>query len=243
MQDHIDTNAEGLSLPNTNSFNTKALSYASNSSLQLELAQILCEKMRYSLKDKTVLDLGAGSGNIYKTLKDKSFKDFIALDSAPNLLALHPKANNIKLINTSFDDFDYSRLDESVLIVSNAALQWSANLDSLLSRLSQTSCALAFSLFTKNSLKELHSHLQTTSPLRSQSEVISLIKKHFKNYKLLKSYSKTLYFQSQKELLSHLQGLGLLGGGLDSTLSYKQAKRLLNLPFLELSYEGLIFIR
>ncbi|PAF51880.1 hypothetical protein BKH43_01215 [Helicobacter sp. 13S00401-1] len=228
---------------NMHSFNAKALSYATNSDVQLELAKILCKNIESDLTNKTLLDLGAGSGNVYKVLKDKNFKNFIALDSASNLLALHPKAPNITFIHKSFDEFNYSSLDKDTFICSNAAMQWSANLDSLLFKLSKSKCELALSLFTSETFSKLHAHLNTTSPLRSKDEVTTLIKKHFGTFKILKSFSKRLQFKTQKELLSHLQDLGLLGGALDKTLSYKQAKRLLALPFLDLNYEALIFIR
>lgn len=113
-------------------------SYAKNCALQNEVAKVLVDFCDEFLKNsRKIIDLGAGSGNIAKNLGDKQIDFFLALDNAPNMIALHPQTlphiAQMKLLCRDFEDYDFS--DDYDLVLSSSALQWAKDLDLLFKRL------------------------------------------------------------------------------------------------------------
>lgn len=113
-------------------------SYVKNCALQNTVARVLVDFCDEFLKDsRKIIDLGAGSGNIAKNLGDKQIDFFLAIDNAPNMIALHPQnlphINQIKLLCCNFEDYDFS--DNCDLVLSSSALQWAKDLDLLFKRL------------------------------------------------------------------------------------------------------------
>ena len=124
------------------SFNKNSRLYAKNCALQSEVAKNLlsfCEVEKY----RKIIDLGAGSGNVALNLSQILGKsgicvnNFIALDSSPNMLSLHPKKlphiAQIRLIECDFEKYNFS--DDFDLILSSSALQWAKDLDSFFKKM------------------------------------------------------------------------------------------------------------
>lgn len=243
------------------SFNKMSHSYAKNCALQNEVAKVLVEFCDDFLCDShKIIDLGAGSGNIAKNLGDKQIDFFLAIDNAPNMIALHPQnlphIARIKRLCCDFEDYDFS--DECDLVLSSSALQWAKDLDLLFKRLvdsaqkSQKSSEshldshdsrskdsppkrFAFAIFTSESLRELHAFLGTASPLKSATEILTIAQKYFCVESKAQRF--TLNFSTRDEFLAYLKNGGLLGGG---NLSFAQKKRLrFGAPFLSADFEVL----
>ena len=235
------------------SFNKMSHSYAKNCALQNEVAKVLVEFCDEFLRDShKIIDLGAGSGNIANNLCDKQIDFFLAIDNAPNMIALHPQnlphIARIKRLCCDFEDYDFS--DECDLVLSSSALQWAKDLDLLFKRLvdsaqkSSESCEsskfhkpkrFAFAIFTSKSLRELHAFLGTASPLKSATEILTIAQKYFCVESKAQRFA--LNFSTRDEFLAYLKNGGLLGGG---NLSFAQKKRLrFNAPFLSADFEVL----
>lgn len=236
-------------------------SYAKNCALQNEVAKVLvdfCDE--FFRNSRKIIDLGAGSGNIAKNLGDKQIDFFLAIDNAPNMIALHPQnlphINRIKLLCYDFEDYDFS--DDYDLVLSSSALQWAKDLDLLFKRLvdsaqksRESSESLeskkshesseskpkrfAFAIFTRESLSALHAFLGTKSPLKSTTEILAIAKKYFCIESKMQKFS--LNFSTRDEFLAYLKNGGLLGGG---NLSFAQKKRLrFGAPFVSADFEVL----
>lgn len=246
------------------SFNKMSRSYAKNCALQNEVAKVLVDFCDEFLRNsRKIIDLGAGSGNIAKNLGDKQIDFFLAIDNAPNMIALHPQnlphINRIKLLCCDFEDYDFS--DDYDLVLSSSALQWAKDLDLLFQRLvdsaqkSQKSREssesleskksresseskpkrFAFAIFTRESLSVLHAFLGTTSPLKSATEILAITQKYFCVESKTQRFS--LNFSTRDEFLAYLKNGGLLGGG---NLSFAQKKRLrFGAPFVSADFEVL----
>lgn len=226
---------------NCHSFNKASLSYAKNSFLQNEIARILldfCDD--YFANHKSIIDLGAGSGNIAKNIKHY-IDTFIALDNAPNLLRLHPrkldKIAHITLLECDFESYDFSH--NSDIVLSSSALQWAKNLDSIMAKMAHSNIsAFAFAIFTNVSLAELHSFLGTKSPLKSSDRVLAIMQKYF--FVESKTQSFHINFGTREDFLAYLKNSALLGGG---TLSFSDKKRLrFETPITSANFE-VLFIK
>ncbi len=251
------------------SFNKMSHSYAKNCALQNEVAKVLVEFCDEFLGDsRKIIDLGAGSGNIAKNLGDRQVDFFLALDNAPNMIALHPQnlpnVARIKRLCYDFEDYDFS--DECDLVLSSSALQWAKDLDSLFKRLvdsaqkSQKSRELRESseshLDSRDSRESSESHkskrfafaIFTSESLRELHAFLgttSPLKSANEILKIAQKYfcveSKIQRFTlkfSTREELLAYLKNGGLLGG--GNLSFTQKKRLrFDLPFLSANFEVL----
>ncbi|WP_367971809.1 methyltransferase domain-containing protein, partial [Helicobacter acinonychis] len=190
-----------------------------------------------------VLDLGSGSGAVFKALEQQNIiiEDFIALDNSINMLKLHPThSSNIQKISLEHADFEEYVFQTYDLILSSSSLQWARDLKSVLEKMAFSSKEVALAIHTDFSLHEVHEFLGTPSPLRDIKTLKSLIKDAFKNFQIeLENKRFALYFSHKQDCLNYLKKCGLLGG---STLSFKQKKHFFqNMAFEKLSYEVLLF--
>ena len=125
------------------------------------------------------------------------------------------------------------------LITAASSLHWARDLEALFGALAALNAQkYAFSIFTKNSLADLHNFLGTTSPLRDKCEVLGLLEKHFVGEAKAQIFVES--FDSREALLGHLKHCGLLGGG---ALNFAAKKRLrFALPIRCLRYEVVFFV-
>ncbi|AFI05108.1 methyltransferase domain-containing protein [Helicobacter cetorum] len=229
-------------LDSLHSFNRHANTYNLFANIQQQIAKYLIQYLKQ--KDYTrVLDLGSGSGAIFKALEQQCIfiKDFIALDNSINMLKLHPThSTNIQRVSLEHADFEKYAFKTYDLIVASSSLQWAKDLKSVLEKIACSSKEVALAIHTDFSLHEVHEFLGTTSPLRNLMTLKSLIKNIFKDFQIeLETKRFILCFENQKDGLNHLKKCGLLGG---STLNFKQKKHFLkNMVLEKLSYEALLF--
>ena len=121
-------------------FSRFANEYDKYNIIQAEVAKRLVSQI--PLKSyTTIIDIGCGSGEVYKNLEKGrySFEHFIALDSSQEMLSIHPSGKKVRKVCADFntsDTFETLSADQSSLLLSSSALQWSQDLDFTLSQLS-----------------------------------------------------------------------------------------------------------
>jgi malonyl-CoA O-methyltransferase len=193
-------------------FSRFAKEYITTNDLQKNVAKHLL-----SMSDneyKHILDLGCGGGEVYNNIS-WNFTTLLAVDSSLNMCSLHPKSSKVTVIQGDFDDnnFFISLQNQKPfdIIISSSALHWSKDIQNLIKNMSKISNNILISLFTNNTMKDLHNTLNVNSPLYSESKIINSIKPYF-NIKSIetKQYSKT--FISSKELFKYIKHTGISGG-------------------------------
>ena len=221
-------------------FSRYAHEYDTYNVIQAEVAASLVEQLP-SDHFTTLMDMGCGSGEIYKNVvkKDLSFEHFIALDSSKEMLAIHPSGKKVEKICADFnklETFEKFTLNEKSLFVSSSALQWSKDLDFTLFEISKKVTHAYFAFFTSNTFKTLHQTAQITSPIYSEEILKKTINKYYHAAFELKEYK--LYFKSVREMFNYIKKSGVSGG--EKQLTYKQTKALMqNYPLDYLEFEVL----
>ena len=221
-------------------FSRYAHEYDAYNVIQAEVAASLVKQLA-SDHFTTLMDMGCGSGEVYKNLVKQhvSFEHFIALDSSQEMLALHPSDKKIEKICADFnrvETFDTFDLPDNSLFLSSSALQWSKDLDFTLCEISKKVTHAYFAIFTSNTFKRLHQTAQITSPIYSAEDLQKTIAKYFDAAFELKEYK--LYFNSVQEMFNYIKKSGVSGG--EKQLTYTQTKQLMqNYPVDYLEFEVL----
>ena len=217
-------------------FSRYAREYDNYNVIQAAVATSLVKQLASS-HFTTLIDMGCGSGEVYKNLEkqDVSFEHFIALDSSKEMLAIHPSGQKIEKICADFNlpqTFEKIALGEDSLFLSSSALQWSKNLDFTLFEISQKVSSVHFAIFTSNTFKTLHQTAQITSPIYSVEVLKDSIEKYYDATFELKEYK--LHFETVREMFNYIKKSGVSGG--EQQLTYKQTKQLMKrypLDYLE----------
>ncbi|MCW8820838.1 MAG: methyltransferase domain-containing protein [Sulfurovum sp.] len=217
-------------------FSRFAHAYDTYNVIQAEVAKALVKQLPSS-HYATLLDIGCGSGEVYKNIEKNncSFEHFIALDSSPEMLEIHPSGENIEKICADFNNrktFDTFSLAHPSLILSSSALQWSRDLDFTLSEISKKASHAYFAIFTSNTFKTLHQTAHISSPIYSEDILKTTIGKYYQATFELKKYR--LYFETVREMFTYIKRSGVSGG--EKQLTYKQTKQLMEtypLDYLE----------
>ena len=216
-------------------FSRFAHSYDVHNMIQDEVAETLVTSLPENRYDK-VIDIGCGSGAVYKYMCKMNIQvsQFIALDSSSEMLAFHPNYSNIEKVCANFnteDAFSFAS-DESSIIISASALQWSQDLDFTFSNLAKKASSAYFAIFTSNTFKTLHLTAKAISPIYSVEELEKNIEKYYKADFEVKRYQ--LHFSSVQEMFRYIKKSGVSGG--ERQLSYKETKYLMTtypLDYLE----------
>lgn len=220
-------------------FSKHSSTYQSHSYIQRLACTELCNKIKNN-NFKTILELGCGSGQFY-SLIDFSFDRYTAIDFSLQMCELHPKDINLDVLCLDFDSSlfaDFIRDKKFDLIVAPSSLQWSSNLDKLMEQIKNTTKNIAFSLFTNNTFKTIHTVAEINSPIKSAEYYIEQISKYFDIDVETKQYK--LSFESKKEMFDYIKKSGVSGG--ERLLGYKEAKKLYNLYDLDYLEFEIVFI-
>lgn len=221
-------------------FSRYAHEYDTYNVIQAEVAESLVKRLP-STHFTTLMDMGCGSGEIYKNVEKQhiSFEHFIALDSSKEMLEIHPSGKKIEKICADFnkpETFEKFTLKEGSLFISSSALQWSKDLDFTLSEISKKVSHAYFAFFTSNTFKTLHQTANITSPIYSEETLQKTINNYYHATFELKEYK--LYFNSVLEMFNYIKKSGVSGG--EKQLTYKQTKQLMqNYPLDYLEFEVL----
>ncbi len=217
------------------SFQKAAKEYDAYAYLQQVVARELISRIDDSAL-RSVLDLGCGTGAIFRVLDPKP-AEFIAVDLSSEMLAQHPKNPSVTPIQSDFNAPTlYNRTYD--LIIASSSLQWSYDLDESFSLIAKSAKEVAFAIFTSGSLQEIHRYVGSTSPIPTKETIETLLKRHFTGVIDIKHYP--LSFPTRKAMLAYLKGSGIGG---DTRLDYKKSKKLItSAPFERLSFEVLFFV-
>lgn len=205
--------------------------------IQVQVAKYLVEMLDLKYY-KSVLDLGSGSGEIFKNFRKQAIETelFVALDSAKTMLKLHPDEKEIVKINSNFNHSEFLTAlphKKYDLLISSSALQWSTNLDFTFSTLSKLSNQFYGAIFTSGTFKSLHIIAGVESPIYSAETIQKYIVKYYKNVDFnLQQYR--LEFTNTREMFRYIKQSGVSSG--ERKLSYKKTKQLMReytLDYLE----------
>lgn len=218
-------------------FSRHADSYGSYNIIQKEVAKALLDMVTWEYRN--VLDLGCGSGTLYRFLQ-KDLPLYIGVDQSLKMLDLHPQGSGIELIQQSFDDpalFSSDLLERVDTIFSSSALQWSQNLEALFTQIAASGKKIALALFTSGTFQSIQAFSGVDSPLLSAQKVDALAQRCF-NDVLIETKHYQLTFQNSRELFQYIKKSGVSGNR--NRLSYQESRHMIeNFSNLTLDFEVL----
>lgn len=204
-----------------NEFSKYANHYNSYNIIQQIVAKSLVREL--SFQPKRILELGCGSGQIYKHISwDVEY--YKAIDFSASMCELHPKGEHIRVECHDFDTQSFldSIKDETYeMILSSSALQWSKDLSKITQALSQVSKELNAVLFTSNTFKRIQMLSGQASPILSEDAIKEAFLKSFECE--FETIMYKLEFDNKKMLFDYIKKSGVSGG---SSLDFKAAKKL-----------------
>ncbi len=217
-------------------FSRHAHAYGECNRIQVDVARkLLALRGDHPLR---VLDLGCGSGTLYR-LMDWKLEQFVGIDFSAAMLALHPQGDEVELHLANFNDsLVWNNLQKESFdrIYSASALQWAEDLDHLFRQLAQLHTPLSLAIFTSGTFKTLHQIAKVSPLLRSSEEVIALAQRYWKSE--CEIMTTTLPFGSVREMLRYIKRSGVSGSR--NVLSVGQIKQLMeNYPLAYLEFEVL----
>ncbi|MBN2825257.1 MAG: methyltransferase domain-containing protein [Campylobacterales bacterium] len=217
-------------------FSRFASNYERVNVIQKQVASQLIAKLEQK-KYNTILDLGCGSGEIYKNIVKQgiAFEHFTGVDISAKMLELHPQESRVDLQCASFETIKPVSCD---VVLSSSALQWSSDIDRALSHIAKLSNRFYFAIFTANTFKTLHQCAQISSPIYPVAILQESIERYFDAKYELKSYR--LPFDTTYEMLRYIKGSGVSGG--QKQLTYTQIKKLMQVYPLEYLEFEVLFV-
>lgn len=222
-----------------NEFSKFADHYGSYNIIQRKVAKALMDPLK-ALKPQRLLDLGCGSGLVYREI-DWPLQRFSGVDFSSKMLQLHPKDDHVECMLGDFNDSTlFERLDNAYdFIVSASALQWSEDLDVTLGYIAALEIPVAFAIFTSGTFFTLYETAQLPPLLRTAQEVIETAQKHFTCKCEIRHYN--LEFETTQELFRYIKRSGVSGSR--NVLSFRAIKNLMaTYPKKSLEFE-VVFIR
>lgn len=202
--------------PHIKEFSKNSSTYSDYNFIQKKVAIKLLDKINFY--PNTIIDLGCGSGLIYKNLKFKP-KKFIGIDLSSSMLALHPKSNEIILKCKNFDELkDFSTYD---LVISSSSLQWSNDIYNLIQNIEKSSKKFALAIFCDGTFKSLRDFFSLKSFLPNKNK----LKNFFTNSVSYETIYYKINFDDNLSILKYIKKSGVSGGRKE--LSIKNIKTFL----------------
>ncbi|MFK5881414.1 MAG: methyltransferase domain-containing protein [Sulfurospirillum sp.] len=216
-------------------FEKYAKTYDSNSLIQKKVAKELVQKLNF--RPKTILDLGCGTGEIYKNISWE-LDSFVAVDCSSTMCKLHPKNKNVEIIHSDFESEEFlnkmSNYAPFDLLISSSSLQWAQNMEIAFKAYRSLSEKIAFSIFTNKTFRAIYEITNRESFLPAFESLVSL-SKIFKNSNIEKKLFR-VNFDDTISMLKYIKMSGTSGGS--RVLNYKEIKYLLEYyPYKYLEFE------
>lgn len=217
-------------------FSKYASSYAQYNVIQTRVAEKL---LASSQKPHRILDLGCGSGTLYKLI-DFPIESFVGVDFSATMLEHHPKDDGVELICGDFNDeklFEQLQSYSFDRLYSSSALQWAADMDRVAGLLAQMGVPISLGIFTAGTFKTLYETASLQPILKTPEETRSVFEPHFPDadFELVR-YS--LEFDNVREMFRYIKRSGVSGGR--RVLDYRQTRALLErYPLNALEFEVL----
>ena len=212
----------------TDEFSKRAVSYNEHNIIQKKVVKRLIENIKSN--PKKILDLGCGSGAVYKNIT-WNIEKFVGVDKAENMCELHPSHKSICLVNEDFETFVFEKYD---IVISSSALQWAKDLDALLRKIASNSDEIAFSIFCDGTFKTIYEVAKLEPFLPKQQKLLKLLSKYFEFTHELVHYR--LEFEDNLAKFRYIKNSGVSGG--ERKLSFRETKKLIeNYPHSYLEFE------
>ena len=210
--------------------------YDSHNVIQLQVAKKLVSMLEAN-SYKSILDMGCGSGAIYKNILKESidFEHFMALDFSQEMLDIHPSGKQVQKECFDFNapqSFETLKAFTPDVVLSSSALQWSSDLDMTLRKISGLSKEFYFAFFTANTFASLHKIAGVRSPIYTKESIQKTVDKYY--YGSYETLTYTLKFESVRQMFQYIKRSGVSGG--KRALSYTQTKEVMrnySLDYLE----------
>lgn len=224
-----------MKLEHIKEFSRHAHSYDLHKSIQKEVAQYLVAAI--SSHPKTILDIGCGSGEVYKNISWE-VEHFDGVDNALEMCQKHPTCKNVRIFH---EDFESDSLKEKLLpsyelIISSSALQWAQSIETMIAWSALTCKEGAYAIFTDKTFDTLYQ----LSGLKRFLPNASKLQKCFEQYFTCKHEVRTfqLGFKDNLSAFRYIKQSGVSGG--KKQLSITQTKALIqNYPNDYLEFEVL----
>lgn len=216
-------------------FSRHAHTYDEYTLVQKEVARYLVEHI--TSKPKCILDLGCGSGEVYKHIT-WSLESFVGVDCSQAMSARHPKSHEVSIV---CEDFESPTLKAQLappydLIISSSALQWANDIEAMIQFISLTCKEGAFAIFTDKTFQTLYQTSGLETFLPSTQKLIALFEAYFTCKYEVKTFQ--LYFDDTLSLLRYIKKSGVSGG--QKKLSISQMRSLIETyPSKALEFEVL----
>lgn len=205
-----------------NEFSKYANRYNSHNIIQQIVSKALVREI--SSKPKRILELGSGSGQVFKNI-DFDYDYYKAIDFSLTMCNIHPKKKNLDVVCLDFDSVNFYeniKNERYDLVLSSSALQWSQNLSKIITTLKDITNEINMVLFTSNTFKSVFDITKTKSPILDIETIKNAFNKSFKcKYEVI-SYK--LKFNNKKDLFNYIKNSGVSGNS--KPLSFKEAKNL-----------------
>lgn len=216
-------------------FSKNAHSYDAYTSLQQEIAHYLVSQIHS--KPKTILDLGCGSGAVFKQIS-WNIEHFWGVDSAQSMCELHPKNENVHIMCEDFESPNLvSQLRMSYdLLISSSALQWANDIEALIAQFSLHCKEGAFAIFTDKTFESIYAMSGLDSFLPNAQALAIMFETYFSCHYEVKTFR--LFFDDNLSKFRYIKKSGVSGG--EKRLSVAQTKALIqNYPHEYLEFEVL----
>ena len=216
-------------------FSKNAKNYSRYNIVQKKVAKKLISKIKNN--PKNILDLGCGTGELYKLI-DWNIEKFTAVDISEKMCTIHPKNNRIKVINADYEDeILYRRIlknENFDLIISSSSLQWCRDIEKVVKNISNFSKKCAVSIFCDGTFKTIYDISALKTFLPNSKKVIKIFQKYFDIKYEIENYK--LHFEDNFSKFRYIKRSGVSGG--KRQLSYAQTKYLIeNYPLDYLEFE------
>lgn len=196
-------------------FSRSLRTYDEAAAVQLEMAQRLCQELKAAEPVRNfaeVLELGCGTG-LFTALLERTFQcaHLTLIDLVPEFAACHT-GRRADFIAGDLDEVEFPAAD---LVVSNAALQWSANLPRVMAKVAAAlpvGGKFGFTTFAAGTLPELSGLIAPRVRYETPQELKEmLVSAGFAECCLVQE-SRRLRFESFRALLRHFKATGVAGG-------------------------------
>lgn len=216
-------------------FSKNAHSYDAYTSLQQEIAHSLVSHIHS--KPKTILDLGCGSGAVFKQISWE-LECFTGVDSALSMCELHPHKEGVKILCEDFESPTlFTKLQSSYdLLISSSALQWTSDIETLIAQFSLRCKEGAFAIFTDKTFETIYAMSGLKSFLPNAEALARMFETYFSCHYEVKTFR--LFFDDNLSKFRYIKKSGVSGG--EKRLSVAQTKALIqNYPHEYLEFEVL----
>lgn len=217
-------------------FSRHAHTYDEHTFVQKEVARYLVEHI--TSKPKRILDLGCGSGEVYKHIT-WPLESFVGVDCSEAMSERHPNSHEVSILCEDFESplFKAKLTPPYDLIISSSALQWASDIKAMIEFVSLTCKEGAFAIFTDKTFQTLYKTSALETFLPSAQKLIALFEERFTCKHEIKTFQ--LYFDDTLSLFRYIKKSGVSGG--QKKLSISQMRSLLeSYPSKALEFEVLL---